>query len=112
MKAMFNFLGSWLVGNIAFACGVIFTMVLAIWLLGCSYKVEHEIGVKLELDDECLTAFPTCSGGDFYCEEADGTRAYDCEVNCLAASSRSCSTEGPVCMQLDEEVPVFCTSAE
>jgi hypothetical protein len=86
----------------------IFILMLAGLLDGCTFGVDHKIKVAIDLEDPCLTAFPECSGDSFFCVHADGTRAVDCEATCLAASSRMCTDEGPVCLQIGEEVPSLC----
>lgn len=92
-----------------------FAVILGVLLLGgCNYSVDHKIRVQLDLEDECLTMFPTCSTlgtsdtTTYYCIDSSGLYAEGCEVRCLAASAQLCTEDGPVCTQIGEEVPVFC----
>ena len=84
----------------------------AYFLFACTSTLKHEIQLKLDLADPCITAFPSCTPTGYHCEEPDGTLSPGCEVNCFAASSRECRPEGPVCLQLGEEVPVICMAKD
>lgn len=81
-------------------------------LTNCTNTLKHEIQLKIDLADPCLTAFPVCGPEGYTCESPEGVSEPSCTVTCVAASSRECRSEGPVCLQLDEEVPVLCTAKD
>ena len=84
-------------------------------LPACTNTLRHEIVIDLNLDDECLFAFPECSLAlGYYCANADGVVRRDCQVACIAARTLACEPDGPYCTQTigDEDlaVPVVCVS--
>lgn len=77
---------------------------------GCS--MDHNLTVKIDLEDDCLLRFPECSESGYQCTDADGNRDTTCEVACVAARALLCTPEGPECLQRagaeEHNVPVVC----
>lgn len=91
---------------------------VAVLLFACTPQLDLEIAVDLE--DECLLAFPACTQGSsevpeaYFCEDSSGRRVYGCRVACVAAREISCEVDGPNCLQSaggdDVMVPVVCVA--
>lgn len=93
--------------------GAVFALLAFHMVAGCSHNVTHEIAIKIDLDDECLTAFPVCNAaGDFLCVDNTGSVQAGCNVTCVASRELTCEPDGPHCFQVfgddKEDFPVFC----
>lgn len=91
----------------------------AFWLLmllpalaACNPSVS--VGVKIDWDDPCLLAFPSCGGT---CADSTGATVPGCIPACVAARELWCDSEGPHCIQTLGtgeviEVPILCVNPE
>lgn len=87
----------------------------ALALPACTNTLRHEIVVELDLKDDCLLHFPSCSGDTYTCVDADNTPHHECRVACVAARTMTCEEDGPECLQSvgdDVPVPVVCVSKD
>lgn len=90
---------------------------------GCNSTLTHEIAIKVDLDDPCLTAFPECgAGGGTFCWVPEpgvpGGQLVkpECRVTCVASRELVCMEDGPHCVQVvgdeTQDLPVFCMRAD
>lgn len=88
-------------------------------LSGCQVVPDQvEVDAVIGLDDECLTAFPSCSAGfdKYECVDPDGDPRPECQVACAAARSMTCDEDGVHCWNRlagdDVEVLTLCVKSE